>query len=128
MFLARIPLSMVLLCALAVATTSDLSSLRSPATRHLGKILIRRVDGHYLAGSTQQLQLPNPALSYVQEQERSKRLFPLRVQKRSCNTATCVTHRLANFLSRSGAVGSSRFIPTDVGARAFGRRRREAQM
>ncbi|XP_041445610.1 calcitonin gene-related peptide isoform X2 [Xenopus laevis] len=45
-------------------------------------------------------------------------------QKRACNTATCVTHRLADFLSRSGGMGKSNFVPTNVGAKAFGRRRR----
>ncbi|XP_031418594.1 calcitonin gene-related peptide-like isoform X2 [Clupea harengus] len=49
-------------------------------------------------------------------------------QKRACNTATCVTHRLADFLSRSGGIGSSSFVPTNVGAHAFGRRRRNTQM
>uniref|UniRef100_A0A3P8ZSH5 Calcitonin peptide-like domain-containing protein n=1 Tax=Esox lucius TaxID=8010 RepID=A0A3P8ZSH5_ESOLU len=44
-------------------------------------------------------------------------------QKRACNTATCVTHRLADFLSRSGGMGKSNFVPTNVGAKAFGRRR-----
>uniref|UniRef100_A0A668A8K9 Calcitonin peptide-like domain-containing protein n=1 Tax=Myripristis murdjan TaxID=586833 RepID=A0A668A8K9_9TELE len=43
-------------------------------------------------------------------------------QKRACNTATCVTHRLADFLSRSGGMGHSNFVPTNVGAKAFGRR------
>ncbi|XP_046705862.1 calcitonin gene-related peptide-like isoform X3 [Silurus meridionalis] len=46
------------------------------------------------------------------------------VQKRACNTATCVTHRLADFLSRSGGSKSVSFIPTNVGSHAFGRRRR----
>uniref|UniRef100_A0A8C6IB42 Calcitonin-related polypeptide, beta n=1 Tax=Mus spicilegus TaxID=10103 RepID=A0A8C6IB42_MUSSI len=45
-------------------------------------------------------------------------------QKRSCNTATCVTHRLADLLSRSGGVLKDNFVPTDVGSEAFGRRRR----
>ncbi|KAF3686483.1 Calcitonin gene-related peptide [Channa argus] len=45
-------------------------------------------------------------------------------QKRACNTATCVTHRLADFLSRSGGLGYSNFVPTNVGAQAFGRRKR----
>ncbi|XP_041416972.1 calcitonin gene-related peptide isoform X2 [Xenopus laevis] len=45
-------------------------------------------------------------------------------QKRACNTATCVTHRLADFLSRSGGIGKNNFVPTNVGAKAFGRRRR----
>ncbi|XP_057186393.1 calcitonin gene-related peptide-like isoform X2 [Triplophysa rosa] len=48
--------------------------------------------------------------------------------KRACNTATCVTHRLADFLSRSGGVGNSNFIPTNVGSKAFGRRRRNLQL
>ncbi|XP_076880290.1 calcitonin/calcitonin-related polypeptide, alpha isoform X2 [Brachyhypopomus gauderio] len=48
-------------------------------------------------------------------------------QKRACNTATCVTHRLADFLSRSGGIGSSKFVPTNVGSHAFGRRRRLSQ-
>uniref|UniRef100_A0A8C2Z5A8 Calcitonin/calcitonin-related polypeptide, alpha n=1 Tax=Cyclopterus lumpus TaxID=8103 RepID=A0A8C2Z5A8_CYCLU len=45
-------------------------------------------------------------------------------QKRGCNTATCVTHRLADFLSRSGGLGHRNFVPTNVGAQAFGRRKR----
>ncbi|XP_055778183.1 calcitonin gene-related peptide-like isoform X3 [Salvelinus fontinalis] len=49
-------------------------------------------------------------------------------QKRACNTATCVTHRLADFLSRSGGMGNSNFVPTNVGSKAFGRRRRNTQM
>ncbi|MBN3322468.1 CALC1 protein, partial [Atractosteus spatula] len=48
--------------------------------------------------------------------------------KRACNTATCVTHRLADFLSRSGGMGNSNFVPTNVGSKAFGRRRRNIQM
>ncbi|XP_075877981.1 calcitonin/calcitonin-related polypeptide, alpha isoform X1 [Nelusetta ayraudi] len=47
-------------------------------------------------------------------------------QKRGCNTATCVTHRLADFLSRSGGLGHSNFVPTNVGAQAFGRRKRHS--
>ncbi|XP_074472814.1 calcitonin/calcitonin-related polypeptide, alpha [Sebastes fasciatus] len=49
-------------------------------------------------------------------------------QKRACNTATCVTHRLADFLSRSGGLGHSNFVPTNVGAQAFGRRKRRGPM
>ncbi|CAO2582928.1 Calcitonin gene-related peptide 1, partial [Lemmus lemmus] len=48
-------------------------------------------------------------------------------QKRSCNTATCVTHRLAGLLSRSGGVVKDNFVPTNVGSEAFGRRRRDLQ-
>ncbi|XP_055048637.1 calcitonin gene-related peptide 1-like isoform X2 [Misgurnus anguillicaudatus] len=49
-------------------------------------------------------------------------------QKRACNTATCVTHRLADFLSRSAGMANSNFIPTNVGSKAFGRRRRNIQL
>ncbi|XP_038620976.1 calcitonin gene-related peptide 2 isoform X2 [Tachyglossus aculeatus] len=49
-------------------------------------------------------------------------------QKRACNTATCVTHRLADFLSRSGGVGKNNYVPTNVGSKAFGRRRRDVQI
>ncbi|KAI2644067.1 Calcitonin-1 [Labeo rohita] len=49
-------------------------------------------------------------------------------QKRACNTATCVTHRLADFLSRSGGMGNSNFVPTNVGSQAFGRRRRNSRI
>ncbi|KAM6172440.1 calcitonin gene-related peptide 2-like [Erethizon dorsatum] len=48
-------------------------------------------------------------------------------QKRACNTATCVTHRLAGLLSRSGGVVKDNFMPTNVGSKAFGRRRRDLQ-
>ncbi|XP_032751541.1 calcitonin gene-related peptide 2 [Rattus rattus] len=49
-------------------------------------------------------------------------------QKRSCNTATCVTHRLADLLSRSGGVVKDNFVPTNVGSKAFGRRRRDLRV
>ncbi|XP_074522958.1 calcitonin/calcitonin-related polypeptide, alpha [Halichoeres trimaculatus] len=49
-------------------------------------------------------------------------------QKRACNTATCVTHRLADFLSRSGGLGYSNYVPTNVGAQAFGRRKRHGSL
>ncbi|KAK0133625.1 Calcitonin gene-related peptide [Merluccius polli] len=45
-------------------------------------------------------------------------------EKRACNTATCVTHRLADYLSRSGGTGNRNFVRTNVGAQAFGRRKR----
>ncbi|KAK2100703.1 hypothetical protein P7K49_022051 [Saguinus oedipus] len=48
-------------------------------------------------------------------------------QKRTCDTATCVTHRLADLLSRSGGMVKNNFVPTNVGSEAFGRRRRKLQ-
>nr|DBA17681.1 TPA: hypothetical protein GDO54_003093 [Pyxicephalus adspersus] len=49
-------------------------------------------------------------------------------QKRACNTATCVTHRLADFLSRSGGMAKNNFVPTNVGSKTFGRRRRSVHV
>eukprot|EP00069_Balaena_mysticetus_P011699 bmy_07199T0 len=48
-------------------------------------------------------------------------------QKRSCNTATCVTHKMADWLSRSESVVKNNFMPTNVGSKAFGRRRSDLQ-
>uniref|UniRef100_A0A3P8VTQ5 Calcitonin related polypeptide beta n=1 Tax=Cynoglossus semilaevis TaxID=244447 RepID=A0A3P8VTQ5_CYNSE len=49
-------------------------------------------------------------------------------EKRGCNTSTCVTHRLADLLSRSGGLGYSNFVHTNVGAQAFGRKKRHGPM
>ncbi|XP_005426370.1 calcitonin gene-related peptide 2 isoform X3 [Geospiza fortis] len=64
----------------------------------------------------------------AEELEQTSEGNSVTAQKRACNTATCVTHRLADFLSRSGAVGKNNFVPTNVGSKAFGRRRRSVQM
>ncbi|KAL2806418.1 calcitonin gene-related peptide 2 precursor [Daubentonia madagascariensis] len=61
------------------------------------------------------------------EQELETEGSSVTAQKRACNTATCVTHRLAGLLSRSGGVVKSNFVPTNVGSKAFGRRRRNLQ-
>ncbi|XP_016080701.1 PREDICTED: calcitonin gene-related peptide 2-like [Miniopterus natalensis] len=59
------------------------------------------------------------------EQEQETEDISITAQKRACNTATCVTNKLAALLSRSGAVVKNNFVPTYVGSRAFGRRRRD---
>uniref|UniRef100_G1SIZ6 Calcitonin related polypeptide beta n=1 Tax=Oryctolagus cuniculus TaxID=9986 RepID=G1SIZ6_RABIT len=61
------------------------------------------------------------------EQELETEGSSITAQKRGCNTATCVTHRLAGLLSRSGGMVKSNFVPTNVGSEAFGRRRRDLQ-
>ncbi|XP_058518466.1 calcitonin gene-related peptide 2 isoform X2 [Ochotona princeps] len=61
------------------------------------------------------------------EQEQETEGPSISAQKRSCKTATCVTHRLADLLSRSGGVTKSDFVSTNVGSDAFGRRRRDLQ-
>ncbi|XP_008969708.3 calcitonin gene-related peptide 1 isoform X2 [Pan paniscus] len=61
------------------------------------------------------------------EQEQEREGSRIIAQKRACDTATCVTHRLAGLLSRSGGVVKNNFVPTNVGSKAFGRRRRDLQ-
>ncbi|KAM6172432.1 calcitonin gene-related peptide 2-like [Erethizon dorsatum] len=69
------------------------------------------------------VQMKASELERAQETEGSS----VTAQKRACNTATCVTHRLAGLLSRSGGVVKDNFVATDVGSKAFGRRRRDLQ-
>ncbi|XP_058252427.1 calcitonin gene-related peptide-like isoform X2 [Hemibagrus wyckioides] len=59
----------------------------------------------------------------VESDQRNDNNSSVAVQKRACNTATCVTHRLADILSRTGP-GGRKYVSTNVGSHAFGRRRR----
>ncbi|XP_034019355.1 islet amyloid polypeptide [Thalassophryne amazonica] len=43
-------------------------------------------------------------------------------EKRKCNTATCVTQRLADFLVRSSNTIGTVYAPTNVGSDAYGKR------
>ncbi|XP_039188867.1 islet amyloid polypeptide [Crotalus tigris] len=47
------------------------------------------------------------------------------LEKRKCNTATCVTQRLADFLVRSSNTIGTIYSPTNVGANTYGKRGRE---
>ncbi|NWU94272.1 IAPP protein, partial [Upupa epops] len=44
------------------------------------------------------------------------------LQKRKCNTATCVTQRLADFLVRSSNSIGAIYSPTNVGSNTYGKR------
>ncbi|KAL2102530.1 hypothetical protein ACEWY4_001698 [Coilia grayii] len=44
------------------------------------------------------------------------------LEKRKCNTATCVTQRLADFLVRSSNTIGTVYAPTNVGASTYGKR------
>ncbi|XP_072326983.1 islet amyloid polypeptide isoform X1 [Scyliorhinus torazame] len=46
----------------------------------------------------------------------------IHVKKRMCNTATCVTQRLADFLSRSNNKLGAFYMPTNVGSNTYGKR------
>ncbi|XP_072825667.1 calcitonin receptor-stimulating peptide 2-like [Vicugna pacos] len=63
----------------------------------------------------------------VSELDQETEDFSITAQKRSCDTATCVTHKIAGWLSRSGSVVKRNFVPTNVGSEAFGQDSRELQ-
>ncbi|NWT97882.1 IAPP protein, partial [Urocynchramus pylzowi] len=44
------------------------------------------------------------------------------LEKRKCNTATCVTQRLADFLVRSSSSLGAVYPPTNVGSNTYGKR------
>ncbi|CAJ1054403.1 calcitonin gene-related peptide 2 [Xyrichtys novacula] len=44
------------------------------------------------------------------------------LEKRKCNTATCVTQRLADFLVRSSNTIGTVYAPTNVGSGTYGKR------
>uniref|UniRef100_A0A8D3B4B3 Calcitonin peptide-like domain-containing protein n=1 Tax=Scophthalmus maximus TaxID=52904 RepID=A0A8D3B4B3_SCOMX len=44
------------------------------------------------------------------------------MEKRKCNTATCVTQRLADFLVRSSNTIGTVYAPTNVGSSTYGKR------
>ncbi|TRY58375.1 hypothetical protein DNTS_018474, partial [Danionella cerebrum] len=44
------------------------------------------------------------------------------LEKRRCNTATCVTQRLADFLVRSSNTIGTVYVPTNVGSNTYGKR------
>ncbi|XP_048216871.1 calcitonin gene-related peptide 2 [Perognathus longimembris pacificus] len=73
------------------------------------------------------VQMKARELEQEQKLEQEAEDSSITAQKRACNTATCVTHRLAGLLSRSGGVVKDNFVPTNVGSKAFGRRRRDLQ-
>uniref|UniRef100_A0A7N5P6L2 Calcitonin gene-related peptide 1 n=2 Tax=Ailuropoda melanoleuca TaxID=9646 RepID=A0A7N5P6L2_AILME len=98
---------------------SALESLPDPTglSEKEGRLLLAALVKAYVQRKTNELE-------QEQDQEEMEG-SSITAQKRSCNTATCVTHRLAGLLSRSGAVVKNNFVPTNVGSEAFGRRRRD---
>ncbi|XDA84258.1 hypothetical protein R6Z07F_014080 [Ovis aries] len=60
----------------------------------------------------------------TRESEKAQKTEGSRIQKRACNTATCMTHRLAGWLSRSGSMVRSNLLPTKMGFKIFSGPRR----
>ncbi|XP_006061928.3 calcitonin gene-related peptide 2 isoform X2 [Bubalus kerabau] len=99
----------------ALETLSDPGALSEKE----GRLLLAALVKAYVQRKTNELE--------QEEEQEETEDSSITAQKRSCNTATCVTHRLAGLLSRSGGVVKSNFVPTNVGSEAFGRRRRDLQ-
>ncbi|XP_030004291.1 islet amyloid polypeptide [Sphaeramia orbicularis] len=68
--------------------------------------------------------ISNPFLSLMgtRPQRELTALNSHNIQKRKCNTATCVTQRLADFLVRSSNTIGTVYAPTNVGSAAYGKR------
>ncbi|KAM9080141.1 calcitonin gene-related peptide 2 isoform 2-T3 [Megaptera novaeangliae] len=105
----------------ATPLRSALETLPDPGalSEKEGRLLLAALVKAYVQSKTRELE---------QDQEQETEGSSITAQKRSCNTATCVTHRLAGLLSRSGGVVKSNFVPTNVGSEAFGRRRRRRDL
>ncbi|XP_052509142.1 calcitonin gene-related peptide 2 [Budorcas taxicolor] len=105
----------------ATPLRSALETLPDPGalSEKEGRLLLAALVKAYVQRKTNELE--------QEEEQEETEDSSITAQKRSCNTATCVTHRLAGLLSRSGGVVKSNFVPTNVGSEAFGRRRRELQ-
>ncbi|XP_061524192.1 islet amyloid polypeptide [Phycodurus eques] len=64
----------------------------------------------------------NPFLSLMATRSQQGDTNSHSVQKRKCNTATCVTQRLADFLVRSSNTIGTVYAPTNVGSATYGKR------
>ncbi|XP_060222980.1 calcitonin gene-related peptide 2 isoform X2 [Meriones unguiculatus] len=110
---------------LCLASSLQASPFRSALESSLDLATLSKEEKHLLATLLQSYDQMK-ARKLVQKEQEAEGSSNT-AQKRSCNTATCVTHRLAGLLSRSGGVMKENFVPTDVGSKAFGRRRRDFQ-
>uniref|UniRef100_A0A671G417 Calcitonin peptide-like domain-containing protein n=1 Tax=Rhinolophus ferrumequinum TaxID=59479 RepID=A0A671G417_RHIFE len=59
------------------------------------------------------------------EPEQETQSPSITVQKRACNTGTCLTHKLAGLLSTIGFMTNSHLLPPDMVAKGSGRKARD---
>uniref|UniRef100_A0A1A8I617 Calcitonin-related polypeptide alpha n=1 Tax=Nothobranchius kuhntae TaxID=321403 RepID=A0A1A8I617_NOTKU len=112
--------TLLLACALIFSQSDILQAASSRESISDGVTLLNKDAETLLTAIKEFMQITSGESAQQAAEEESNST----AQKRACNTATCVTHRLADFLSRSGGLGHSNFVPTNVGAQAFGRRKR----
>ncbi|EDL17074.1 calcitonin gene-related peptide 1 isoform X2 [Mus musculus] len=125
-FLKFSPFLVVSILLLYQACSLQAVPLRSILESSPGMATLSEEEVRLLAALVQDY-MQMKARELEQEEEQEAEGSSVTAQKRSCNTATCVTHRLAGLLSRSGGVVKDNFVPTNVGSEAFGRRRRDLQ-
>ncbi|NXA50759.1 IAPP protein, partial [Nothocercus julius] len=63
-----------------------------------------------------------PGLSEAMPEQGASKPKSHHLEKRKCNTATCVTQRLADFLVRSSNSIGAIYSPTNVGSNTYGKR------
>ncbi|NWI11187.1 IAPP protein, partial [Crypturellus soui] len=63
-----------------------------------------------------------PGLSEAMPEQAALKSKSHHLEKRKCNTATCVTQRLADFLVRSSNSIGAIYSPTNVGSNTYGKR------
>ncbi|KAL9853901.1 islet amyloid polypeptide [Geothlypis trichas] len=63
-----------------------------------------------------------PALREEMPEQPAAKTKSHQLEKRRCNTATCVTQRLADFLVRSSGSAGAPYAPTNVGSNTYGKR------
>uniref|UniRef100_A0A8C9MYS6 Islet amyloid polypeptide n=1 Tax=Serinus canaria TaxID=9135 RepID=A0A8C9MYS6_SERCA len=63
-----------------------------------------------------------PGLSEEMPEQPAAKTKSHQLEKRKCNTATCVTQRLADFLVRSSGSVGALYPPTNVGSHTYGKR------
>ncbi|XP_058709080.1 islet amyloid polypeptide [Poecile atricapillus] len=67
-------------------------------------------------------QNPLSGLSEEMPEQPAAKTKSHQLEKRKCNTATCVTQRLADFLVRSSNTIGAVYSPTNVGSNTYGKR------
>ncbi|XP_036033221.1 calcitonin gene-related peptide 2-like [Onychomys torridus] len=112
---------------LCLASSLQAAPLRSALESNVDLATLSEQEKRFLLAALVQNYYELMKARKLEQEEQEAESSSVTTQKRSCNTATCVTHRLAGLLSRSGGMVKDNFVPTNVGSKAFGRRRRDLQ-
>ncbi|XP_075907895.1 calcitonin gene-related peptide 1 [Nelusetta ayraudi] len=120
MYRLRVPLLLlILLVLLRCVTTAPSYRYFSPSSLDEQERALTDGEGWLAPGI-----MSNPFLDFIAT--RSERglsaMNSHHIEKRKCNTATCVTQRLADFLVRSSNTIGTVYAPTNVGSAAYGKR------